>query len=134
MSSPDAVVAAETATELSRAGTFRSLRHRSARLFFFGLFVSMVGTWLQFTATSFLLYDLTGRATDMGLNAMFQFLPMLFLGAWAGGFADRRDRRVVTLCTQASLAVLGATGPHWPRHLAGGLCNVVSPGHYERDR
>lgn len=106
MSAPDAVISPGTGETSKRAGTFRSLRHRSARLFFFGLFVSMVGTWLQFTATSFLLYDLTGRATDMGLNAMFQFLPMLFLGAWAGGFADRRNRRIVTLCTQASLAVL----------------------------
>jgi MFS family permease len=102
----DATSPQERPENTSTPGTFRSLRHQSARLFFFGLFVSMVGTWLQFTATSFLLYDLTGRATDMGLNAMFQFLPMLFLGAWAGGFADRHDRRIVTLCTQASLAVL----------------------------
>jgi MFS family permease len=87
-------------------GMFRSLRHRNARVFFIGLLVSNVGTWLQFTATSYLIYDLTGAATDLGLNAMFQFLPMLVLGVWAGGFADQRNRRVVTVWTQSTMGVL----------------------------
>ncbi|MGA0863625.1 MAG: MFS transporter, partial [Ilumatobacteraceae bacterium] len=68
-------------------GTFRSLRHPNMRLYMGGLLVSNIGTWLQFTATSYLLYQLSGRATDAGLNTLFQFLPMLLLGAWAGGFA-----------------------------------------------
>ena len=85
---------------------FRSLRHRNARIFFLGLLVSNVGTWLQFTATSYLIYDLTGAATDLGLNVMFQFLPMLLLGVWAGGFADQRNRRVVTIWTQSTMGVL----------------------------
>jgi MFS family permease len=87
-------------------GMFRSLRHRNARVFFIGLLVSNVGTWLQFTATSYLIYDLTGAATDLGLNAMFQFLPMLVLGVWAGGFADQRNRRVVTMWTQSFMGLL----------------------------
>lgn len=86
-------------------GTFRSLRHRNARIFFIGLLVSNIGTWLQFTGTSYLVYDLTGRATDLGINTLFQFVPMLVLGAWAGGFADRHDRRTVALYTQSGLAV-----------------------------
>jgi MFS family permease len=92
--------------------TFRSLRHRNARLFFVGLLVSNVGTWMQLTATSLLVYRLTGRTTDVGVNVALQFLPMLLLGAWAGAVADRVDKRVMTLCTQAALAaqalVLGA--------------------------
>ena len=86
-------------------GMFRSLRHRNARIYFAGLLVSNVGTWLQFTATSYLLYSLRGRATDIGLNTLFQFLPMLLLGAWAGGFADRHDRRTVMLWTQTGLGL-----------------------------
>jgi MFS family permease len=86
-------------------GTFRSLRHRNARVFFVGLLVSNIGTWLQFTGTSYLVYELTGRATDLGINTLFQFLPMLLLGAWAGGFADRHDRRTVALYTQSGLAL-----------------------------
>lgn len=86
-------------------GTFRSLRHRNARVFFIGLLVSNIGTWLQFTGTSYLVYELTGRATDLGVNTLFQFMPMLLLGAWAGGFADRHDRRTVALYTQSGLAL-----------------------------
>ena len=87
------------------AGTFRSLRYRNARVFFVGVLVSNIGTWMQFTASSFLLYRLTGRATDLGLNVMFQFLPMLLLGAWAGAIADRHNKRTVTLVTQSALAL-----------------------------
>jgi MFS family permease len=83
---------------------FRSLRNSNAKYFFAGLFVSNVGTWMQFTASAFLLYRLTGKATDLGLNVMFQFLPMLLLGAWAGAIADRGNRRRMTLITQTGLA------------------------------
>ena len=86
-----------------KASPFRSLQHRNVRVYFVGLLLSNVGTWLQFTATSILIYNINGRATDAGLNTLFQFLPMLLLGAWAGGFADRRDRRTVTICTQSAL-------------------------------
>ncbi|MEY3679672.1 MAG: hypothetical protein RL547_284, partial [Actinomycetota bacterium] len=41
---------------MSSAGTFRSLRSRNARLFFGGLLLSNVGTWLQSTAMSILVY------------------------------------------------------------------------------
>lgn len=85
-------------------GMFRSLRHRNARLFFLGLLVSSVGSWLQLTATSMLLYRLTGRAGELGVNAALQFLPMLLLGAWAGGLADRVDRRRLMIGTQTALA------------------------------
>lgn len=88
--------------------TFRSLRERNARIFFFGLLVSNVGTWLQLTAMSSLVYSLTGKATDVGLTIATQFLPTLVLGAWAGAVADRVNRRRMTLITQALLTVLAA--------------------------
>lgn len=86
------------------AGTFRSLRSRNARLFFGGILVSNVGTWLQSTAMSILVYRLTGRATSLGVAVALQFLPMLFLGAWAGALADRHDKRRLCLLTQSLLA------------------------------
>ena len=91
--------------DTQQGGTFRSLRHRNVRIYFIGLLVSNIGSWLQFTATSVLLYDINKKATDVGLNTLFQFLPMLWLGAWAGGFADRHDRRTVAIYTQAGLGV-----------------------------
>ena len=84
--------------------TFRSLRHRNARIFFAGLMVSSIGTWLQITAMALLVYGLTGRATDLGITVALQFLPLLVLGAWAGAVADRRDKRTFAIVTQAGLA------------------------------
>ena len=65
--------------------------------------VSNVGTWLQSTAMSILIYRLTGQATSLGVAVALQFLPMLFLGAWAGALADRVDKRVMCLATQGAL-------------------------------
>jgi MFS family permease len=80
-----------------------SLRHRNARRFFFGMLVSNVGTWIQSTATSVVVFRLTGRATDVGITLLCQFLPMLLLGAWAGAVADRVDKRKMAIITQAGM-------------------------------
>jgi len=94
------------------SSTFRSLKYRNARLFFAGLAISNVGTWLQLTAMSLLVYRLTGEATTVGITIAFQFAPMLLLGAWAGAIADGFDRRKMAIITQSGLAaqalVLGA--------------------------
>jgi MFS family permease len=92
-----------------RGGMFRSLKYFNAKLFFLGLLLSNVGSWIQLTATSFLLYRLTGSATDLGINVALQFLPMLLFGAWAGALSDRRDRRTMTIVTQSLLAVQALT-------------------------
>ena len=91
------------------SATFRSLRYRNARLFFAGLAVSNVGTWLQLTAMSLLVYRLTGEATAVGISVALQFLPMLLLGAWAGALADGVDRRRMAIITQSLLAVQALT-------------------------
>jgi len=94
------------------SSTFRSLQHYNARLFFSGLAVSNIGTWLQMTAMALLVYDLTGAATAVGVTLALQMLPTLLLGAWAGVIADGRDRRTMAIATQSALAaqalVLGA--------------------------
>jgi MFS family permease len=100
----------------TRGGMFRSLSNRNARLFFAGLLFSNIGSWLQLTATSFLLYRLTGSSVDLGINAALQFLPMLVLGAWAGAFADRFDRRRTTIITQSLMAL---------QAIVLGVCDVV---------
>lgn len=85
--------------------TFRSLRYHNARLFFAGLAISNVGTWLQMTAMSLLVYRLTGEATTVGITFALQMLPTLLLGAWAGVIADGRDRRTMAILTQSGLAI-----------------------------
>lgn len=92
-------------SKLLAGPTLRSLRQRNARIFFAGLLVSNVGTWLQLTAMSLLVYRITGRATDLGITVALQFLPMLLLGTWAGAIADGRDKRTMAIATQSLLAV-----------------------------
>lgn len=83
---------------------FRSLRHPNVRRFFVGLAVSNIGTWMQLTAMSLVVYRLTGKATDVGITLLCQFLPMLVLGVWAGAVADRSDKRRMAMITQSLLA------------------------------
>ncbi|MFM8506251.1 MAG: MFS transporter, partial [Actinomycetota bacterium] len=103
---PTPATDAESGSDAASAtGMFRSLAFFNSRLYFTALLLSTIGSWLQLTATSYLVYRLTGKASDLGYNVAFQFLPMLLLGTWAGSFADRYDRRTIMLCTQILLAV-----------------------------
>jgi len=88
---------------------FRSMRHRSARLFFIGLSVSQIGTWIQLTAMSLLVYRLTGKAADVGITLLCQFVPMLALGVWAGAIADRANKQKMAFVTQALQAIQAIT-------------------------
>ncbi len=94
---------------MAQSAMFRSLRHRSARLFFMGLSISQVGTWMQLTGMSLLVYRLTGKAADVGITLLCQFLPMLALGAWAGAVADRVRKQRMALVTQSLQAVQALT-------------------------
>ena len=84
---------------------FRSLRHRNFRLFFFGQFISLVGTWMQNVALSWLVYRLTGSSALLGVVAFCGQIPV-FLFSLAGGFwADRHSRCHIVIATQ-TLAML----------------------------
>ena len=84
---------------------FRSLRERNAKLFFAGMAVSNVGTWLQATAQVLLVRSLGGDGLALGIVTACQFLPMLLIGLWAGALADRFDRRHLTIIAQAAMGV-----------------------------
>ncbi len=98
-----------TSADLRAVGarTFRSLRIRNYRLFFFGQLVSVSGTWMQTVAQSWLVLDLTGSGVDLGITVSLQFLPMLLFGLWGGLLADRYDKRKLLVGTQVVSAVLG---------------------------
>jgi MFS family permease len=86
--------------------TFASLKHRNFRLFFFGQLVSLIGTWMQNTAQSWLIYDLTKSKWLLGVAAAVATGPMLFLSTWGGSVADRRPKRSILLVTQSAMMVL----------------------------
>src|SRR5918993_5799870 len=88
------------------AGRLAAFRYRDFRLFWLSLFVSNVGTWMQMTATNWLLYQLTDSAFQLGINGLFRAVPAIFLGLISGTFADRYDRKRLLLLTQVALALL----------------------------
>lgn len=87
------------------SSTFRALREPNARWFFAGILVSNIGSWIQLTAMSLLVYRLSGSATPVGVTVALQFVPMLLLGAWAGALADRHDRRRLAIVTEIGMAI-----------------------------
>lgn len=99
---------------LTQLSTFSALRHRDYRLFWTGSLVSLVGTWMQSTAQSYLVWELTGSALATGLTVLFFSLPSTVLSLLGGVVADRIDRRKLVLTTQSlfmlqSAAMTGLT-------------------------
>ncbi len=95
----------------------RSLRSRNYRLFFSGQSVSLIGTWMQQTAMSWLVYRMTGSAMALGVIGFAGQIPMLLVSPLAGVYADRMNRYHLLIATQVLamlqalvLAVLTLTG------------------------
>jgi MFS family permease len=89
--------------------TFHAVSHsRNFRLFFIGQAVSVTGTWMQSVAAAWLVLQLarSHAGLALGLLAALNFGPMLFLGAFGGLLADRRDKRSILIATQSIFAVL----------------------------
>jgi MFS family permease len=94
---------------LKRAGdrTFSSLRIRNYRLYFIGQLISVSGTWIQWVAQAWLIiHTLNAGGVVLGIATALQFVPSFFGGLWGGLIADRFDKRVVLIWTQALQAVL----------------------------
>ncbi len=88
--------------------TFASLRNHNYRRYFIGQTVSLVGTWMQATAQSWLVLVLTHSATDIGVVVALQTLPMLLLGPYGGVVADRVDKRRFQIVLQLIMGVQAA--------------------------
>ena len=90
--------------------TFSSVRtSRNFRLYLFGQTVSAIGTWMNFTASAWLVLQLTDSGTALGANIALYFLPVLLLGAYGGVLADRFDKRHILMATQAAYGVVALT-------------------------
>ena len=99
---PEGIVPPEPLTE----PTFASLAIPNYRKFFLGQAVSLAGTWMQSVALAWLVLQLTGSATWLGLNIALQTLPVLLLGPYAGVVVDRVDKRRLLVGTQLTAAAL----------------------------
>ncbi|WP_219413047.1 MFS transporter [Pseudonocardia nigra] len=89
-----------------RKQTFAALANLNFRRYFLGQSVSLVGTWMQTIAQSWLVLELTGSPTALGVVVALQTLPTLVLGPYAGVVADRLDKRRLMIGLQSAMGVL----------------------------
>ena len=87
------------------SATFRALRTRNYRLFWFGQVVSQMGTWMQRVAQAWLVLQLTDSPLALGTIATVQFTPVLIFSLFGGVLADRMPKRRLLIATQALMAV-----------------------------
>ena len=134
-------MAAAAATGRFRA--FSALRHRDFRLFFLNIGVQSFGQGIQFLGIGFLILDLSGEKTSLGLAvSLFGVSNLVF--TFAGGvIADRVDRKLFLICCvfgnaviTIGLAVLALTGLAQMWHvytvvfILGGLMAVQMPARF----
>ncbi len=86
--------------------TFSSLRNPVYRLFFFGMLGFTAPMNMEMLARSLLVYRITGSAAILGLMALANAIPMLFLSLFGGVIADRVQKKYVLLAGQAGSALV----------------------------
>lgn len=86
---------------------FRTLKYRNFRIFFFGQGISLIGTWMQHIAMSWLVYKMTNSVFMLGVVGFASQIPTFILSPFTGVLADRHNRHKILLLTQA-LAMLQA--------------------------
>ncbi|HEY4826858.1 MAG TPA: MFS transporter [Solirubrobacteraceae bacterium] len=94
-------------TRVARAGrvTFAALSVPNYRRYFFGQATSLIGTWMQMTAQSWLVLSITHSSTWLGVIVALQTLPVLILGPYGGVIADRVDKQKVMIGLQTAMGV-----------------------------
>jgi MFS family permease len=100
---------ARPASRQSRLGlAVRALRHRNFQLFFAGQAISLVGTWMQTVAQSWLVYRMTGSTLLLGTVGFASQIPVFIMAPIGGIVADRNNRQRVVIGTQIASMILAA--------------------------
>jgi MFS family permease len=94
-------------TRVVRAGrvTFAALSVPNYRRYYAGQSISLIGTWMQMTAQSWLVLTLTHSGTALGVIVALQTLPVLLLGPYGGVIADRVDKRRMMIALQSAMGL-----------------------------
>ncbi len=100
--------------------TFRAFQSRNYRLYFAGQSVSLVGTWMQRTAVSWIVYILTHSTFMLGVTLFATQFPSFLLSLFGGVVSDRYNRFKVLLTTQIASMVQSLV-----------LAIIVLLGHYQ---
>jgi MFS family permease len=88
-----------------RLTAFRALRHRNFRLFFIGQLISLIGTWMQMVAQSWLVLKLTNSSLMLGVVSFASFMPIVLVALFAGVVVDHVDRRRLIIGAQTLLMI-----------------------------
>jgi predicted MFS family arabinose efflux permease len=109
---PDEPPAEQEIEDIAAPGSTASLlhvfRHRNYRLFFTGQLISLMGTWMQNVAQSWLVYSLTHSPFLLGLTSFCATVTVFFITPFGGMVADRVDRRKMLLFTQSAAMIQAA--------------------------
>jgi hypothetical protein len=82
--------------------SFSILRVKNIRIYMFGQSISLVGDWMQTTAQAWLVWELTHKATALGIVVLLSQAPYFILGPWVGSVADAYNRKYILMITQIS--------------------------------
>src|ERR1700712_4519165 len=82
--------------------TFNAFKSRNYRLYFTGQSISLVGTWMQKTAVSWVIYSQTHSKFLLGVTLFASLFPSFLLSFLGGVVSDRYDRYKLLLATQAA--------------------------------
>lgn len=91
------------------SASLRALAHRNFQLFFSGQLISLVGTWMQSVAQSWLVYQMTGSSLKLGAVGFASQIPVFLMAPIGGTVADRSNRRRVVVITQIASMILALT-------------------------
>src|SRR3954452_10647554 len=91
-----------------RLTLLRALRHRNYRIFMAGQLISLIGTWMQTVAESWLVYRLTGSGLLLGVAGFANRIPIFLLAPIGGAVADRYNRHHIVVATQIASMSLAA--------------------------
>lgn len=88
---------------------FSSLNVRSFRVYWLGMLVSLIGTWIQQVALSWLVFELTNSVLLLGIVGFLGSIPILILSLFGGILADRLNKRNILITTQIIFMCLAFT-------------------------
>jgi MFS family permease len=91
-----------TAESIKNVRTFRAFSSRNYRLYFAGQGVSLVGTWMQKTAVSWVIYSMTHSKLMLGVSVFCSLFPSFALSSLGGVVSDRYNKFKVLLTTQVA--------------------------------
>ena len=86
-----------------------ALRERNFLLYTVGQFTSQLGSWIELTAVSWIIYEMTDSPFLLGLVGLFRATPTIMLALFGGAIADRVPRRLLLMCTESTMLTVSLT-------------------------